>query len=115
MHGGWEAWWADNEAHKLRAAEEGARCCARQAHKFGLPFGRSRARHNRLGGEEGELAKYSPKLGFFFPFRFFHSVYGVSVLGRAGRQQFRCGNHWPGAGGDGIFLAQNRMLRLFTP
>lgn len=121
-----EAWWADNEAHKEQEKlqeveveeEEEDAVAASQAHKFGSLLAIERIA--RKSAEEG--GKVLAQNGFFF------FVYGVSC-GRAGsghgRQQFRCGNHWPGAAAgrssnesgrcDGIFLAPNRMLRLFTP
>lgn len=94
-----EAWWADNEAHKeqeklqeMEVEEKEDAVAASQAHKFGSLLAIERIA--RKSGKEG--GKVLAQNGFFF----FSYVYGASC-GRAGsghgRQQFRCGNHWPGA------------------
>lgn len=92
--------------------EEEDAVAASQAHKFG-----SLLAIERIARKE---AKYSPKMGFFssptstaFPAAVPGPGTGVSnfVAEIIGQEQQR---HESGRC-DGIFLAPNRMLRLFTP
>lgn len=110
-----EAWWADNEAHKEQEKLQGVEVeedavAASQAHKFGSLLAIERIA--RKSAEEGGRRQSTrPKWVFFF-------VYGVSC-GRAGsgygRQQFRCGNHWPGAAAAAAAMRVGAVMAFSWP